>query len=373
VASIEKRTRNGKVTYRVRYRSPDGRQRSKVFDRSIDAKRWLHGTEHAKDTGRYVDQARAKVPFDKAAERWHATTTGLAPTSRRDYRMLLDHQVLPFFGTTPVGAIDDVMVKEWLASMATTGLSAKRRRAAHGVLRLVLGFAGLGRNVASEVKAPKVQKRERVILTAEQVEALAAAITPPFGTLVRFAAWTGLRPEETTALRLRHLDPLHGTVRVAEAAPLLEGRLVFGPCKTHEARTIHLPGFLQLELEGYLEARGSLGPDAFLFTMPRGGPLRENRFVADHLKPALRRAGLPPMRAYDLRHTAASLAIRAGANVLTVSKLLGHAKPSITLDTYADLFGDELEALAKVLDRAHASRGPNVAPAVVPLSKGVGQ
>jgi hypothetical protein len=238
------------------------------------------------------------VAFDKAAERWFTTTAGLAPTTRRDYRMLLDHQVKPAFGTTPVGAIDTFMVESFLAELATAGLSAKRRREAHGVLRLVLGSAGLGHNVASQVKAPKVAPREK--------------------------------------------------------------------------QTIPLPSYLRDELVAYLEAR-ELGPDDFLFTMPRGGPLRENRFVADYYKPAVRRAGLDSrLRMYDLRHSAASLALRADPNVLTVAKLLGHAKPSITLNTYAGLFGDELEALAKVMDRAHAERGPDVAPAVVPLSKGAG-
>lgn len=373
MASIEKRTRAGRVTYRVRYRSPDGRQRSKVFDRSVDAKRWLHDTESSKGHGAYVDQDRAKVAFDKAAERWFTTTAGLAPTTRRDYRMLLDHQVKPAFGTTPVGAIDTFMVETFLAELATAGLSAKRRREAHGVLRLVLGSAGLGHNVATTVKAPKVAPREKHFLSADQVEELAATITPPYGTLIRFVAYAGVRPEELTALRVRHFDQLHGTVAVVEAAPLLAGKLVFGPTKTYAHRTIPLPGYLRDELVAYLEAR-ELGPDEHLFTMPRGGPLRENRFVADHFKPAVRRAGLDSrLRMYDLRHTAASLAIRAGANVLTVAKLLGHAKPSITLNTYAGLFGDELEALAKVMDQAHAERGPDVAPAVVALRKPAGQ
>jgi hypothetical protein len=48
LATVEKRVRNGRTTYRVRYRDLVGRQRSKVFDRSVDAKRWLHENETAK-------------------------------------------------------------------------------------------------------------------------------------------------------------------------------------------------------------------------------------------------------------------------------------------------------------------------------------
>ncbi|MDH6284355.1 tyrosine-type recombinase/integrase [Prescottella agglutinans] len=60
----------------------------------------------------------------------------------------------------------------------------------------------------------------------------------------------------------------------------------------------------------------------------------------------------PTVTPHDLRHTAASLAISAGANVKAVQKMLGHAKASMTLDVYADLFGDDLEAVAEALDIA---------------------
>jgi integrase len=55
----------------------------------------------------------------------------------------------------------------------------------------------------------------------------------------------------------------------------------------------------------------------------------------------------------ELRHTAASLAVSAGANVKAVSRMLGHAKASMTLDVYADLFDDDLEAAAEQLDEIH--------------------
>jgi integrase len=55
---------------------------------------------------------------------------------------------------------------------------------------------------------------------------------------------------------------------------------------------------------------------------------------------------------HDLRHTAASLAISAGANVKAVQRMLGHASAAMTLDTYADLFDDDLDAVAMALDEA---------------------
>jgi integrase len=60
------------------------------------------------------------------------------------------------------------------------------------------------------------------------------------------------------------------------------------------------------------------------------------------------------MTLHDLRHTAASLAISSGANVKAVQRMLGHASAAMTLDIYADLFDDDLDALARRLDNAAA-------------------
>jgi integrase len=60
----------------------------------------------------------------------------------------------------------------------------------------------------------------------------------------------------------------------------------------------------------------------------------------------------PSITPHDLRHTAASLAISAGANVKALQRMLGHAKASMTLDVYADLFDEDLDGVADRLDAA---------------------
>lgn len=67
---------------------------------------------------------------------------------------------------------------------------------------------------------------------------------------------------------------------------------------------------------------------------------------------ALRKAGLQHMTIHDLRHTAASLAIASGANVKAVQRMLGYASAAMTLDVYADLFDDDLDAVGAALDHA---------------------
>jgi integrase len=67
---------------------------------------------------------------------------------------------------------------------------------------------------------------------------------------------------------------------------------------------------------------------------------------------AVEASGLLRTTRHDLRHTAASLAVSAGANVKAIQKMLGHASAAMTLDIYADLFDDDLEAVAVALDDA---------------------
>jgi integrase len=162
-------------------------------------------------------------------------------------------------------AIDALAVREWVAELVAGGLSAKRVRKTHQVLSQVLASAvdggRLPRNMAEGIKLPKIRRKEMHFLTAAQVEALAEAIAPPCGVLVRFAAYTGLRPCEYVALKVGRPDLLRGTVRVAEAAPEVAGRLEWGGVKTH-------------------------GPEDLVFTAPRGGPLRSSKFVPARFKPA---------------------------------------------------------------------------------------
>jgi integrase len=212
----------------------------------VDAERFLVSIEDAKLRGAYVDSAAGRVPFAEWAERWFNTTATLRHTTRRDYRKLLDQQVLPAFAGDSLAGIDALAVREWVADLVAGGLSARRARKAHAVLSQVLGSAVEGgrliRNVAAGIKLPKVQRTEMHFLEAEQVEALAEVIDHRYGTLIRFAAYSGLRPSELTALRVGRLDLLRGTARVVEAAPEVDGHLHWSGVKTHEARTVRLPG-----------------------------------------------------------------------------------------------------------------------------------
>jgi integrase len=371
MAAIEKRIRNSKVSYRVRYRDPAGRQRSKSFARKVDAERWMIQTEQTKLTGSYINPQLGKTKFADLAERWWATTGSLRPHTRSGYRGWLDNHLLPTFGLLPVAAIDRLLIQEWIAEAVAAGTGAPTIRRAFGVLRLVLaaGVDGglLAISPASRIRLPKASTRPMHVLTPAEIERLAEAICPPYGTLIRFAAWAGLRFGELAGLKVGRLDLLSGKVAVVETITQVRGKLHTGPPKSGESRSVRLPRFLCDELGTYLADR-SHAPDDLVFTSLQGGPLRHSKFFLS-FKAAVRDAELEPLRFHDLRHTAASLMIAQGTNVKVVQRQLGHKTAAMTLDVYADFFPDDVEELVERLDRARAAavvaplwpqRGPDV-------------
>ncbi len=188
-------------------------------------------------------------------------------------------------------------VRSFVADLVEAGAGASTIRNAVKVARLVLGTAveagAIRTNPAVQLRGlPRPGRIEALFLSPEQVEILAQAITPPYGTLVRFAAYTGLRAGEIGALRVGRLEMLRGAVRVVESVADVDGHLHFGPTKTYANRRVPMPRFIVEELGGFLAKRPS-EPDTFVFTAPDGGPLRHNNFYRRKYKPAVVRASLP--------------------------------------------------------------------------------
>ena len=144
--------------------------------------------------------------------------------------------------------------------MIENGSAAGTVRSARKVLRPVLATAEEGGAIKSNpcngVRVPRSPRTEMVFLNAEQVEVLASMITPPFGTLIRVAAYTGMRAGELEALRVGRLELLKSRPVVAESVTEVHGHgMVFGPTKTYERRTIPLMPSIRDELGALLATR----------------------------------------------------------------------------------------------------------------------
>lgn len=354
----------GTVPWRARYRGPDGRERSQSFARKVDAERWLRDQETAKDRGEWVDPMLRRTTFREWSTEWLDGATHLKPKTRAGYESILAVHVLPELGAMPISAIDQSAVRRFVAKVAAKPkdprrpaagtLGAGTARNAYNVVRSVfavaIGSGAVRVNPCDGVKPPRPDRAEMLFLDALEVERLADAIVAPYGTLVRFAAYTGLRAGEVAALRVGRLDLLRGSVDVREAYSEVHGKLVLGATKTYARRSVALPRFLVDELAAFLVGRDT-SPDAHVFTAQDGGPLRHSNFYRRLFKPAVAAAGLPEgLRFHDLRHTCAALLIAQGAHPRALMERLGHSSVTVSLDRYGHLLPSLDETLTAGLE-----------------------
>ena len=203
-------------------------------------------------------------------------------------------------------------------------------------------------NPARGVDLPRKVRREHTYLTHQQTHDLAAA-AGKYGPLVLTLAYCGLRWGEATGLRVKDLNLNRRRLTVAQNAVALGAHVHVGTPKSYHRRSVPVPAFLVRHLEE--QCRGKLRDD-LVFQAPMGGFLRQPNGTRGWFEKAWKAAGVPRLTPHDLRHTAASLAVSAGSNVKAVQKMLGHASAAMTLDVYADLFDDDLEAVAVAMDHA---------------------
>lgn len=326
--------------------------------------------------GEYVDPGKATIPLAKVGEEWIATLTKRASTNA-NYESRLRRNVLPFFneGATPASAITAHDVRKLIAEMTKRGLSRGTIRNAISVLRMVLDTAvemEIRRdNPTKMIKGsdyPEADYREMNFLTAEEVTDLAAATREPYGTLIYFAAYTGLRAGEIAALRMKNVDLLRNKIHVTQSLSEVKGEVIFERRpKNKKPRVVHMPPSLGRMLSGYLETQPQKGKEDFLFTGTPHRKYRPEELTRDHYAirhngwfggavwaPAIRDSKVghlyPYLRFHDLRHTCAALLIALGAHPKEICEHMGHSSIQVTMDRYGHLYPDAKEALMSKLD-----------------------
>ncbi|WP_394770468.1 tyrosine-type recombinase/integrase [Lacisediminihabitans sp.] len=356
-------TSSGK-RYRVRYRKPDRSQTDKRgFRTKHDAELYLASVEVSKARGEYVDAAAARATVGELGATWLRSQTHLKPSSRDAIDIAWRLFVEPRWGDTPVGEIRHSEVQTWVSQLgtgdATTAHGAGPRSAtvvirAYGILAAILDVATRDRRISSNpargVALPRKKKKPHVYLTHDRVSLLAEHAGDN-STLVLTLAYTGLRWGEAVGLRVKDLNTLRRRLEVCENAVRVGGVIVVGTPKTHATRSVPFPELLTFHLA---EAAEGKSPEQLLFgdgSVHVATPsAHDGWFVAAVRAAQAVDPGFPRVTPHDLRHTAASLAISAGANVKAVQRMLGHASASMTLDTYADLFDDDLDGVAVALN-----------------------
>lgn len=327
-----------------------GRERKKAFRTKDAAKAHLTNVDHNQRSGTYVSKDLGRVYVRDLLPEWFATQIHLKASTRQATYSDLSFTITPYWGGWVLADIRRADVQAWVSGMDKAPTTVET---IYGRFRNFLNWCveegKLTASPAKKVNLPQPNKRPHLYLTPAQVTLLADTITPHYSGFVWGLALTGMRIGELC--ELRHGDIDHGRRRaiVSRAVVYVNGTAVVGTPKSNKPREVPLTAkVLQVIREG--------NPRDLIFTSPRGARIRPNNFRTYSLDKAVQAAckvdpSFPPdLYAHDLRHTAASLAVSAGANVKALQRMLGHANAAMTLSIYAGLFDTDLNDVADRLD-----------------------
>lgn len=369
--------------WRVGWYERDGRTRTRHFEAKADAERYQAELEDNLRTGRYAPPELTEQPFRQLADTWLASKRSIKPSTTGGYEGDLAVHIIPKWGDTPINAITRPMLEEWVreleAGTAPREYSGRATGRAQGPLaprtirlivkktfgaamRYALDEGWIARDPLKRLELPRPTMSEALsILDFEETERLAAAAKIVSGkqrdrALIHLLAASGPRINEALALQV-------GDIRVGARRAQInrtwtrdkKGRRDIGPPKTWEKRSIPIPDYVLDELAPLIKGRPN---DAWLFRADRGNAAldHKNWYNRVWLK-AVELAGLDSeeygLTIHKLRHTAASAAIAAGADVIVVQQMLGHRNATETLNVYSHLWPDRLD---EVLDKTSQAR-----------------
>jgi integrase len=390
VGSIESRgeDRRGRERWRLVVSDRDDKgkriKRTKVFiGRERDAEKALALFIAEVDAGKVVKSSG--MTLEKWAECWDREhIEGLAEKTAAVYRMMLRLRILPALGSVTLKQINKQRIEAFYRGLAKPkgarkdnkegGLSsstlAKCHRVLSGLLAAAVDQELIPYNPASKAKAPREEREEARYYDGATIALLLQALQGKparFRAIVLLAMTTGLRRGEILALTWDDVDFDAKTIAVRRAAVTTTGKgQHLKPTKTQRSvRKVGMPAQLVEALQAYAseqdcwrEQNGSKweGGAGHVFTLNTGKWLRAD-YVTREFRAFVTKAGLPALNFHGLRHTAASLLIAGGVDIVAVSGLLGHARASTTLDIYAHLMEDNLRKGAAAMEAALGESG----------------
>jgi integrase len=316
----------------------DGRERSRAFDRKIDAERYAAAMEADQLRGVYVDPRRGTMAVRDYGElKFLPSLVHLRPNSASTYTSALRTHWWPLVGDRQMRSLTRSDMKAAVAALASAA-SPATVKTVFGVMRAMMAAAVddgvIAVNPCSRVPLPRIQQREVEPLPAAAVLALADALPGRYRIAVPLGAGAGLRFGEASGLTVPRVNFLQRRILVVEQAQ--RGELA--PLKTRASRrTIPADDWVLAEITAHLQRYGT-GPAQVIMSTPSGRLVRRNSF-ASAWRSAVCAAGLPDgTRYHALRHFYASALIAANLNPKVIQARLGHAAIAETMDTYGHLF-----------------------------------
>lgn len=340
-------------TYYVRISTRDAvtGQRREIWKRGFALRREAVAWEADQISG--DETSRTGITFREMDERYIAYKNPRKESTRTQERTRVS-RYMASFADMPIDRITKQILLDWYLDLGRrTDVSVSVKNYLIGVVRSVFRFAadfyGM-ENPSSALKKLRTGARTGSceVWTVEEFRRFLEHVPgEEFRRLFDFMYWTGVRRGEALALRLEDFDLEARTVRIWHQIKYAEQG--FFPLKTDSSeRTLRIEPSLWGRLEPFL--RESDQGRVFLFG--GAGPLSVTS-VARQMAIGIEASGVRRIRLHDLRHCWATNAIASGANIVAVSRYLGHATIQQTLETYTHLLqksDDELIEIMSGLD-----------------------
>lgn len=343
---------NAGTRYKIKYRDPARESRTKGgFKTKRAAREWEAQNRLDIGRGEYRPADAGRVTVTDAGTAWLRSKVNISRNTRRAYEQALARiGKTSTIGKTYVRDVTKATVRAWV-SAATGKYAPKTVGNDHAVLHAVFVRAvedgWIPQNPAAGVDLPRVEVEDITPMLPKQLHTMAEAAGRYRGAVLTMGL-SGLRWGEIVGLQARDVSFSLGHIHVCRQKYETDGQWYDTLPKYGKKRFTPLPAELADAIRPEVTGKE---PDALVFTTPTGTPLRVRNARRDWFDSAADAAGFPDLTPHQLRHTFASLAIRAGANVKALQQAMGHSSAKMTLDTYGEWFPDEVQSLSGAMSR----------------------
>jgi integrase len=360
-----------KPRYLVRIASIDpatGKRRNTT----IGTYRTKREAEHAErvalikhETGTLVDPKKTTVA--ELLDTWLGGKAGaVSVNSLKDYEITIRRHVAPALGATKVQRLTPAQLQAQMTAWRDAGLQPRTIARCHSVLNQALAQAiewGIvTRNICSVVKRPSIGKRPATVWSRDEWSAfLELAKADTLAPLWYFLAVEGMRRGEALGLRWSDVNWERGTVHIAQSVvPDRNDRgraVIQSRAKTAAgSRSVRLTAETLAVLREHRDRQAFQRQGAedrwqdygLIVCTSTGTPINPNNVTRSYDRLVML-SGVPRIRVHDMRHTAATMLLRAGVPAKIVSERLGHATIAIILDTYSHVLPDMQDVAAEAM------------------------
>jgi integrase len=344
------------------------------FRRKVDAERWLQDELHLTREGRPTLPSRITVA--ELLNEWLAVRKpGLEPSTYAEYKRYVERRLTPHIGDHKVKDLRPGHVARMFEALRQPGanqrgkhkrgLSETSLQHTHVALSSALDYAVrqriIAHNVMVDVDRPRRQRTAMRVWSAGQLAKFLTAVEADrLHPVLRLASHTGARRSELLGLKWPQLDLAAATLSITARRTRVGYEMIerAGTKTAAGARVIDLDPLTVELLRAWRKAQATerqawgvayVDTD-YVFTAENGEPLH-----ADHLSQRFERlvatAGVPTIRFHDLRHTHATLLLKAGVPPHVVAQRLGHASPALTLSIYSHVLPRQQAAAAAAFSK----------------------